>query len=637
VEVLKAPKIYLKKPLPRDRIQIGTPLEFVWESEKALKSYNLKLSNGQNFDVTDNFKVLNFDKEQDIVWSIEAHDADGFRVPAMYQSTVYLRHDALAAPKLLKPKMVDEADTAGSVDSASGEASESAATKSSSGKPSSVKPSSSKSRRSKKIEKIRANENSKSPGATIWSNENSSFVTVMLRQSDQPLLMANGSVAAQARLGMMAYASVPVDARLWVVAPLSRSWPLVHSNNSEVRTTALCRQPTSGKRVTREKSEDISGQTDIKKLVATAKNELATAKTATAIVTNLFGEWLQKKLNYLEFAAEAQILRKKNVVFEWEPVEGANQYIIEISSDPEFKTPEVVETLSSTHFVWKKYDPKKKYFWRVASGNSNGRMGLFSEAAPLEVVVETKSRAAEAKAERKAKQLTAEKNEEAQKAKQSADGATKSWTPQAEGPQYATQAKWSIAYAPGFKIANLPGEQNIKIDLSGAVPLAADFKYRSAEINERFYFVDFYVSPQTWKSKTEVAGVTQPDLKYNEVFLSIRTAEKNSDLQYGLAAHTDFYGRVTGASIGTESLTFVGAEVAKLMNPQVTLEGAFMISGSFSEIKLAACYKNYFANSDENAETKYFYGTNLISALQSGTYGSGHQTQVQFLIGISGF
>jgi hypothetical protein len=542
VEVLKAPKIYLKKPLPRDRIQIGTPLEFVWESEKALKSYNLKLSNGQNFDVTDNFKVLNFDKEQDIVWSIEAHDADGFRVPAMYQSTVYLRHDTLAAPKLLKPKMVDEVDVGGGVDSTSGGADASAAPA--------------------KATKLKKS----SPGP-----------------SQKPPKVKNKKSPPTSKL------------------PSSRSCPLVRSNNSEF------------------------------------------TKKVVAAVKEMLGQWLQKKNMYFQSTAEAQILRKKNVIFEWEPVEGANQYIIEISSDPEFKSPEVVETLNTTKYVWKKYDPKKKYFWRVASGNSNGRMGLFSDATPLEVVVETKSHAAEAEAasaKAAVKETEAAKREAEEadrKAKQNAEEATKAWTPQSEGPQYATQAKWSIAYAPGFKIANLPGEQNIKIDLSGAVPLAADFQYRSSEINERFYFVDFYVSPQTWKSKTEVAGVTQPDLKYNEVFLSLRTADKNSDMQYGLAAHTDFYGRVTGASIGTESLTFLGAEVAKLMTPQVTLEGAFMISGSFGEIKLAACYKSYFSNSDENAETKYFYGANLISTLQSGTFGSGHQTQVQFLIGISGF
>lgn len=111
IEVKKAPKIYLKKPLPRDRIAIGRPMEFIWEGENSLSSYNLKLSNGQSYEVNENFKSLQFDKEQDIVWKIEAKDADGFKVPSLYESKVYLRRDALAAPKLKVPKLIEESSS----------------------------------------------------------------------------------------------------------------------------------------------------------------------------------------------------------------------------------------------------------------------------------------------------------------------------------------------------------------------------------------------------------------------------------------------------------------------------------------------------------------------------------------------
>ncbi|MCC2679648.1 MAG: hypothetical protein K0R29_2224, partial [Pseudobdellovibrio sp.] len=206
IEVKKAPKIYLKKPLPRDRIAIGKPMEFIWEGENSLKSYNLKLSNGQSYEVNENFKALQFDQEQDIVWKIEAKDADGFKVPSLYESKVYLRHDTLAAPKLKTPKLIEE-------------------------------------------------------------------------------------------------------------------------------------------------SENEKPKSDSEKSTQPAKPEPSVKKDSTQIWQPLF-RFVQQKLFFLYVhSAEAQILRKKNVVFEWDPVEGANQYIIEISSDPEFKTPEVVETLKKTSYT----------------------------------------------------------------------------------------------------------------------------------------------------------------------------------------------------------------------------------------------------------------------------------------------
>jgi hypothetical protein len=517
VEVVKAPKIYLKKPLPRDRIQIGTPLEFVWESEKPLKGYNLKLSNGQSFEVSDNFKAVSFDKPQNIEWTIEARDADGFKIPSMYQSQVYLVNDALAAPKLKQPKMIDEASP-------------------------------------ENQELLKG----KSPAAPRKSNK-----------------------------------KIPDSGRA---------------------------APEDGEKSAPDSSAERYG-----------------------FLEKAFAGWLQNKFFVFESFAHAQVLRKKNVVFEWEPVEGANQYIIEISSDPEFKNPEVNETLKGTRYTWKKYDPKKKYFWRVASGNTNGRMGLFSEATPLEVIIE-KPEAPERSGE--AKNISVPENEKPKenpavsKEKEAAASDTTAASKPiqiGEAPLYSGQARWSFAYAPGYKAASIPGEQNTKVDLNGIVPLAFDFKYRTSEENERLYFIDFYASAQTWKSKNEVAGVTQPDLKYNEVFLSLRTAEKDSDWQFGLTAHTDFYSRVDGPAINTENLTFLGAEAAKILNPNWTLEGGYMISGSFSEAKLAALYKNYFSLEETNDTSKYFYGVNLISVIQSGSYGAGQQTQLQVLLGISGF
>lgn len=65
------------------------------------------------------------------------------------------------------------------------------------------------------------------------------------------------------------------------------------------------------------------------------------------------------------------------LLFEWEPVDGADHYIIEISSRADFKDPEVIAKVFATRYAWSEYE-KKVYFFRIAGGTRSGRLGLFS-------------------------------------------------------------------------------------------------------------------------------------------------------------------------------------------------------------------------------------------------------------------
>lgn len=69
-------------------------------------------------------------------------------------------------------------------------------------------------------------------------------------------------------------------------------------------------------------------------------------------------------------------------LFEWEPVERADRYVIEISETSDFRKPIVTETLHKSDYLWK-HIPLKTIYWRVAAGNKRGQMGFFSE--PQEV------------------------------------------------------------------------------------------------------------------------------------------------------------------------------------------------------------------------------------------------------------
>jgi len=66
--------------------------------------------------------------------------------------------------------------------------------------------------------------------------------------------------------------------------------------------------------------------------------------------------------------------------FEWEAVDGANHYVIEISSTPNFQETLKSQSVHSPRFTWKNMRPGT-YYWRVAAVKPDGQVGLFSEVA----------------------------------------------------------------------------------------------------------------------------------------------------------------------------------------------------------------------------------------------------------------
>lgn len=96
--------------------------------------------------------------------------------------------------------------------------------------------------------------------------------------------------------------------------------------------------------------------------------------------------FLEKLWSWLVPSAHANTLARnqRQIILSWYPVEGADHYIIEISSDPGFLKPEVVEKVKHHEFKWKSFQVKN-YYWRVAGGTEDGRMGIFSEPEVFDV------------------------------------------------------------------------------------------------------------------------------------------------------------------------------------------------------------------------------------------------------------
>jgi hypothetical protein len=71
--------------------------------------------------------------------------------------------------------------------------------------------------------------------------------------------------------------------------------------------------------------------------------------------------------------------------FAWQPVIGAQHYIIEISETPDFRKPLVEKKILKNEFVWTNIHLKlEKFYWRVAAGTKI-QMGRFSPVAEIKV------------------------------------------------------------------------------------------------------------------------------------------------------------------------------------------------------------------------------------------------------------
>ena len=105
--------------------------------------------------------------------------------------------------------------------------------------------------------------------------------------------------------------------------------------------------------------------------------------TATEVQSKLIND-LQKINKAASKTKPGKRKVPQKIVFSWYPVPEADYYILEISTTPDFKNPIVTKKLKKEEYTLEKFS-KKVYYWRVAAGQENGRMGLFSEPADVDL------------------------------------------------------------------------------------------------------------------------------------------------------------------------------------------------------------------------------------------------------------
>lgn len=110
VEIWTAPSILLRKPFPRDRLSTHRPQEFIWSAVDRIKEYRLRLYNADgSFSFAQsspsNFMSVQFKAENDLLWTVEAIDHEGYVIPGPPAERIFIRDDPFDAPKLKAPTL----------------------------------------------------------------------------------------------------------------------------------------------------------------------------------------------------------------------------------------------------------------------------------------------------------------------------------------------------------------------------------------------------------------------------------------------------------------------------------------------------------------------------------------------------
>ncbi|MFN7453197.1 MAG: hypothetical protein ACK5RO_00920, partial [Pseudobdellovibrionaceae bacterium] len=229
-------------------------------------------------------------------------------------------------------------------------------------------------------------------------------------------------------------------------------------------------------------------------------------------------------------------------IFEWENVDKADHYIIEVSADPLFQNTLVREKVKRTEYVWKEFR-LGTYYWRVAAGSKTGRLGLFSEPQKIAFTeLPQEESFADGVILRKRKDPApprADVDTSDQKVFQ--DLPQKSFDekrfekdppiPFAEYRELKSRTLFEVGQSQ-FNYA-LEGESDLSAKV--AVKDAPTFRLFHEQLwkEQRTWAVDVAYSPQTWKEKDPILSPFQPDLQWNETSVQLLTGQAKDDWLYG--------------------------------------------------------------------------------------------------------
>ncbi|MCE3010539.1 MAG: hypothetical protein LW875_08000 [Proteobacteria bacterium] len=258
-------------------------------------------------------------------------------------------------------------------------------------------------------------------------------------------------------------------------------------------------------------------------------------------------------------------------VFEWESVDKADHYIIELSADPLFQNTLVREKVKRTEYSWKEFR-LGTFYWRVAAGSKTGRLGLFSEPQKIAftelpqeesfsdgVILRKRKDPAPPRADVD----TSDQKVFQDLPKKSFDEKRFEKDPPIPFAEYR-ELKSRTLFEVGQSQFNYSLEGESDLSAKVAVKEAPTFRLFHEQLwtEQRTWAVDISYSPQTWKEKDPILSPFQPDLQWNETSVQLLTGQAKDDWLYGFIYSTQTAAQRVGLQeIEVKTISTLGASV----------------------------------------------------------------------------
>lgn len=378
--------------------------------------------------------------------------------------------------------------------------------------------------------------------------------------------------------------------------------------NSSVREPASFDLKTDSKKKERTNLEDKSEKKiDPKKGAKNSfKNEIRDSHLFSSLVNRTLN--FARKLSLVlipelgasELSAAKSDKKGHSPVFNWLPVPDADFYIIEISLDPTFQIPIVIQKVTKASFTWDS-SSKQIYYWRVAAGQNNGRMGLFSEAAEIDLRKEIESRIVPSgntqlsmlertknagKAEPKAK-LTPPKEEDPSLGVQNNSPSSETTQPKnadtvKELSQNEREFSLQFAFVPEYVDLKLIGENQIKGQLQGWSKVTSDLAI-NIPLRERGRTL-FHLRLRSfdWQPKEKSQLPLQQNLKTSSGLLRVLYFYPDTNWGLGPSFRQDgILERTDLETVSWKNISSYGGSVGyftTLMNPRIFIESSLWVT-----------------------------------------------------------
>ncbi len=237
--------------------------------------------------------------------------------------------------------------------------------------------------------------------------------------------------------------------------------------------------------------------------------------------------WLMPQAHAEDAAPTKTAATKFEAVFSWEPVEKADQYIIEIADSPDFRNPTINATIAETEFTWRGFG-FKKYYWRVAAGSSKGRMGVFTEPVSVDFSPLTRNGALAALDGvliRKLKTEVAAKAAPVVVAGPSVAPESKALPHSEAKIPYnrrinltTAQERWTpiLLWQPNYNYMHVLGTEQTEANLTGGAGMAFGFEYPWRDYRNALWVFDLAVNHYTFTPDPKERYPFQEDLKWLE-------------------------------------------------------------------------------------------------------------------------